>query len=535
MSSENTDLNLEVDQNDLLDYEPVKPTSKDQIKDQDIPVLKKNNIYSCYKNTPPLWEDVVGTINYIDLSSHSFHQMLYVLHDDVRDTRPKWITVCCFDKVALTLPNKTIIDSCEKLIKLVEQEGIHNISFGTIQFPPEFQSKWQKLGQLNAKLRVLNIDRNIPPLTLHKALMKHMFEKNRGPLLVKGNMWVEFTKQTGLGKTVSPAGLRKLKSFLLQAVRLQFVEMDRIPSNRWLGTIQPPPLNSTDDYTTNPTMCHFLREKGEFNQRSKSTSTAQAQVEQPQRSVSTSNIPVVPQPTGASATEEGASATEEEKRKDQQRSRPITWHGQNIQVRYRPGNNTRKVVTEDDSSAFSDTPKDQDNYNESDLRNTLVKRKAEQQSFVQQTTSFEQEIATISALQDQAAKVMQNRVSMTKPVQDLANELLKVKTENEERKEQEETLKKEISKLNKYLDAEEEDNKKYKKQVEKLKLDNAALLLEKDCALNTQLNLERSLKNKSDQIKMLEDSYAFLKTMHDDRTEWIQKELKKKDKKSKKE
>ena len=499
--SEDTVMNLNIDQNDLLDFEPSKPKRIDQ--DQ-VNTMTKNNIYSCYRNAPPLWEDVVDSINYIDLSKHSYRQMMYVLHDDVSNKTPKWMTVCCFDQVALTVPNKTILEGCNELIKLVEQEGLHKISFGTIQFPPEHQTKWVKIGELNAEIRLLNIDRKIPPLALHKALMKHMFPDNKGPLMVKGMMWQQYIKRTGLGETISDAGMSKLKHFLLQAVQKQFLSMSRKPSNRWLGTSQPPPLHSTEDYYSVETMCHFLREKGEFH------------AQKPTKSASTSSIqvkprynPVVLQPTGASADI------------DQNRPRPATWYGQNYQVDFQPLEDTRKVVLrEEDDSAFDSVFVDQSektkrNYNErndNDLRQSIEKL----QSLHSQDKEFEVAKALAKAIKDNTEK----EVIKTKTIEEDSSDLKKVKKENQD-------LKKEIAKLNKYLDTEEAENKDYKKQVNKLKLDNESLLLEKECLQNTQLKLDRELTTKTEQARLLEENYTFLKNLYDDRSAWIKKNKRK--------
>ena len=498
--TEDTVMTMGVEQHDLLDYEPVKTPTLDQ--DTLSNTMKTDHIYSCYKMLPILWEDVVDTINYHDLSKHSYHQMMYVIHDDIRDKIPKWMTICCFDQVALTLPNKTILEGCKEMIKLVEAEGIHKLSFGTIQFPPEHQSKWEKIGKLNSEIRLLNIDRNIPPLALHKALMKHMFDNNTGPLMIKGYMWEQFIKKTGLGETISFAGMKKMKSFLVQAVQKQFLQMNRPNSKRWLGTCQPPPLCATDEYKDDWTMCRFLREKGEDSIASKSSKTSKV----PPKSASTSNIPatpVVPQPTGASANPTGATNN------DQNRPRPATWYGEDYQVNYQPLDQIRNVVVREDDCAFDavfseEKENSKRNYNESenndsDLRLNIEKRKSR--------CSIDKEIEAVKSIQNKAIKAVQDRATNTKTNEEFTNEM--------------KSLNKEVSKLNKYLDTEEAQNKDLKKQVQKLKLDNEALLIEKDCLLTTQLRQDREIRAKDEQLRLLEENYTFLKNMHDDRTAWI--------------
>ena len=490
-------MTLGVEQHDLLDCESpkTKPIDQDNTLTN---TIKKNIIYSCYKKLPKLWEDVVDSIDYVDLSRHSYHQMMYVLHDDIRDKRPKSMTVCCFDKAALTVPNNTILEACQELIRLVSEEGLHQLSFGTIQFPPEHQSKWEKLGKLNAELRILNIDRNIPPLTLHKATMRHMFEGNTGPLIIKGTMWEQYRRGTGLGETIAFAGLAKLKSFLVQAVQYQFVQMDRHPSKRWLGTNQPPPLCTNDDYLGNETMCHFLRQKDEFSIRPKFSNKEQ----EPPKSASTSGITVKARPQPVVAQPTGASANPQEKQIDQNRPRPATWYGQDYQVNFEPLGKTRNVVVrEGDDSAFDtvfiaeseNTKRNCNEMNDTDLRHSI-----------------------------------EAKTKVTKTIEDNTSDQKKPKKDDDD---QVVNLKKEIAKLNKYLDAEEADNKDYKKQVQKLKLDNEALLVEKDLLLITQLKLDREVTSKTEQIRLLEENYTFLKDLFDDRTTWINKEKSKKGKK----
>lgn len=206
------------------------------------------------------------------LTHHNFNQMMDLITTDIQDKDPKMLTVACFDKMIPRMTNSSIMDGIHKLFNLVNDGGVHYISAGSQLFIPNHPEDWFRKAQINAEIRALNIDNNIPPLGLHKCLMTPLHE-TYGPLTIQGKMWSEFLDGTGLGSTLSPEGYKKIAHFVQLSSGLQFEDIDRQPSQRYIGLPTPPRLCVTKDYSRNETMCQILQDRGLFNVRPLSTSS----------------------------------------------------------------------------------------------------------------------------------------------------------------------------------------------------------------------------------------------------------------------
>ena len=516
MSQDDLAMNLDVDHDDLMHEgdeivhegdEIVYEDAVDEVQ-QEVPTedeyaftTKVKKIYTCMRMPSDLWEDQKGSVDLVTMVGFSYKETMDKLMEEINDPVPKEMTIFCFHEFIYTMDNNQLFDGCDHLIKMVKKSGIHDISFCCAPFPPNEQKFWYRIGMFNAEMRIFNISREIPPLTLHKSLMKFQNEDGTGPCIVKGYMWQEYCDRVGLGSTPSYDGFVKIKKQLVLAVNMQFIKMVRKASRYWPGTIKPPPLCTNDDYLKKPIMVKFLKEKDQFNIRDSCITAPQ-----PKKSSSTSSV------------QSGASATPAERALDSlPKPRPATWYGQNLSVNFQPLGERRKVsATKIDEETFEDKTVESD-YNEGNSS---------------------------------------DKPSKDKTKEELLREVRKLRADKthalSEQKKREDYLKERINKLHDEIDKEEDENKrnekqvdKYKKELEQADLEIEALKLVKGLKDQKISKLEADLENKTttatllqNQVNFLSEQYEFIKRLHDEKSGYMEmllgKEVKKDSKKKKK-
>ena len=589
--TEDVDMTYNVGEDERYDFEPASEVPKPiptKITTNNTPTEVIVNLYSDKVMPIDIWQDVIDSYNWKGMPWHTHDQMMDLIIKDIEDPTPKQLTIACWGKLALKLDNSVILDSCNKILDMVNKKGIHQVSYATTDFPPDNQVLWPKLAKLNIALRILNIDRNIPPFPLHKATMKHLLDNNKGPLIVKGHMWVEFNQGTGLGTTISRKGYKSIKNFATRALENQFVAMERKPSRRNLVITQPPPLCTTDDYLTNPKMVELLKIKGEFSVRSLSSNSENTnRAEPPKRSASASNIdtkqisrpsspkchanepfrPIVPQPGYASSQQAGASATPEERQMDlreelNRRDRTGSWYGKDLTVRYQAEQQKREVVlphnTNNDAFEIEVVnvvdSKDKTNHNE--MNNTEHKVIYTTKNQWPYTTNNKNNSDSSTKTKDNANKNKNDDIDAIK------KDLKKAKQEIKKFKERETYFESKIKRINEYAENDEKTIKDLKNELSELKSDHEQLkvqqggktikdlkdelselksdnkelekhqeysVMQAKLDLSRIVNLENTVDEQQLKISLLQNKYTFLKDIHDETMEMIkqQKELRK--------
>ena len=521
--SQEEHLEMELNQQDLIDdaeitaidqnkYPARFPSPPPKFRQQK---PRQIQIFSCYVMYLPIWhemlEDLPGS-RWRGMPWHTLDQMVEAVTYEIVDQKPKQITIACWDRRIGVNSNKEILDASKLFIKLVDEDKTHQLSFASVQFPPDKQKYFAQIAELNSELRKLNISRQVPPLSLHKSLMKHLYDDNSGPLICRGPMWKQFVDKTGLGSEPSNAGYDKMRKFLTPALRLQFVNMKRKASRQYSVALRPPPLCTLEEYREVPEMVQFLKDKGEYNIRPASTSnipTTPKKV-QPQRTSSASNQPPRPKSTPLVTkprSQSGASATTAEKKIDFEKTKPTpgykpSWYGKDCAVIYTPENQRRKLVLNN---------KENDESFEDEVQHVPIPKTTEQVNY------------------NEGNESLRDKIERRKNKPDTSNdELDQVKSrlarEQKENKEKETT----IEKLNDYLDEEEDITKKQKKELDELRLNTETLKLEMTTKDQKIEKLERSLLDAQERLKLLQNLYDYAKQLNEDRNQWTNKSSKKK-------
>ena len=481
MNQQDTDLVISIDEHDVIyEQESLTPSKTElwnynQINSNKLKFDRDylQNFYSVLE----LPEDLLdGTpINWHVYTGHSFSQIMEKLIAEIKDHEPKMMTIACFENAIYQVSNETIINGAKHLVQLVKDGGIHHISIATQPFIPSRQNFWHRVAKLNAELRYINIDANVPPFCLHKALMKPRDEFS-GPLVVKGLMWQEFVDKEGLGTKLSYEGMGKIVHFAKLAMSYQFVDMPRKASKRWIGILKPVPLCATEGYINNHIMCNILRKKGEFNIRPVSTGALPSPrvpqpQNQPQRSLSAPTL------QGAQGSSQGAQGSSRD-------SDPSVRRKVHLPV------NTNENVFSDDESMDND----------------------------QRRPDYEIE---------KRPKVIEKRPNSIEceQIEQLQEEIRQTKIDTKrQKKDIEEHFEKRIKALNDELDEYEakDDNQdkkiaKYKKENDKLKLENEAMKVERLAQDRQMQKTERELHDQKEQFTMMKGMYEFVKKLHEEK------------------
>ena len=283
---------------------------------------------------------------------------------DINDLKPKNMILGCFGRQVLQRSNQSVIEVVVDLVDMVDSEGIHNIAPTTNHFIPNKPESWDAVASYNCQMRIINIDRGQPPLTLHKCLMDREYV-DHGPLVINGSMWIEYAKQEGLGENLSRQGLGKYKHFFMKAFEHQFEKQQRNPSVRDMGTPKPPPLAATKGYEDYPFMRQILKErkllnlKGVYN---KPIDPPKHHKQQDQHDKQTTPIKL----RSRSVTKLKSRSVNNINQEDQEKQeRPKTWYAENLQVTDSQGGAKRKVSlpsTSSDSGFINDSR--EGNFNE---------------------------------------------------------------------------------------------------------------------------------------------------------------------------
>ena len=282
-------------------------------------------------------------------------------------------------------------------------------------------------------MRILNIDRKIPPFQIHKAVMKHR-DGDHGPLIVRGVMWIEHVKKSGLGTNFSNEGLHKIMDVVERALGLQFVDMPRTPSKRFIGFPQPPKLCTTEGYINNNIMCNLLKNKGEFNVRPASTSSLPRVPpppphEQPQRSASQNDVPMRKSPTSPSGAQGNSSDFTPNK------NRQVFFPTEDAEGPFNVGRVKLRHDPGDDDFDDEIPSSDKTKYNQSEKQDKLISKyikEIEKTTLEAETQRFEigrkeREIDNLKSevkMQTEKVKQLKSQYDFLKSIHDAKNQII---------------------------------------------------------------------------------------------------------------
>ena len=264
-------MSIHVEEHEVFEDEDATPPvagekPKDQVRvkhdkyGKPIPYFDPNYAYILYDCHGLPEELLDGTPIIVKPTAHlNFKQIMALIEKDIKSKEPMMLTLACFDHLIPQMTTTKLMEGVRYLSDLAHQAN-HYFSTATQLFIPNKPHDWFRKAQINAELRALNIDNDVPPFSLHKCVMKPLYE-TYGPLTCQGRMWNKFLNGTGLGSTLSSDGLEKIAHFSFLALGLQFEDIDRNESRRWIGLPIPVQLCLTANYTNNPEICQILRDR----------------------------------------------------------------------------------------------------------------------------------------------------------------------------------------------------------------------------------------------------------------------------------
>lgn len=471
------------------------PISNSKDFNYNLDLSKINIFYSDIAMPEEFLKGVPAQFQY-KMMTGTLEQIEAKIKADIDDPTPKYMILQCWGRQLRQRSNQSVMDAVYRLVNLVDEHGIHKIAPSTTHFIPAKPGSWQAAAHHNAEMRIINIDRSLPPVTLHKALMDREFV-DHGPLFIKGYMWEEFNKKEGLGETLSKAGFKKQKHFIMKAFEHQFRDQERKASKRYIGTPQPPPLSVTPGYHDNDAMLEILFEEGFISARGYYSKKAL---------LITNEEPVkVPDPAP-----KAPEAIPAPKATPVPVEKPKTWYGQELQIS--EGGARRKVSLQNDSGIFEDSQNErffnqEQEFEIPDDMETQIRRRNISYN------ELEKSYYSMRNEKDRDESYYKNKI----------DELIMRK---EDLKDENDKLKDEVDRLN--------------KKVTKLSLEVETLTLSEDCHKTSLKSVQKhldakkdELKLKDDKIKILEEQYSFVKTLNNDMQEMFVDRPDKQDKKKK--
>lgn len=200
-------------------------------------------------------------IKYVYINKPSVEDTKNAVYELLDDPAPKSIILACFSHFIL---ERVFADEAMTALRHISFKMMthrHNLVISSCLFPPSLEVIWPWISGYNFMVRNLNIAMRRNPLCTHKALLKQV--KYLPKLVVKGSMWSEHLKNTGLGTTLSPEGWLKLDSWYGECMLKGMSE--RVDHNTGLGSENgPAPLCQSPGFKSKD-MVQRLREIGTYN------------------------------------------------------------------------------------------------------------------------------------------------------------------------------------------------------------------------------------------------------------------------------
>ena len=218
-------------------------------------------IFASYKMPEYILDEKVSRIKWISLKNYDLRTATDVVIDAIVDqTTKKNIVISCFQKWCGAIENSKILKCFDEIIAAQKAQKANKIVFSTFWYLPNSSSVWNKVRDLNDKVRFYNELLDMPQLCMHKMGTSWVSECDR-TLRIRGMIFLEFQLGLGLGHSLSVEGLYKVKNYLMVAMDITFSPEAEKKKVRYSRAVAPPPLIETEGYRFNEFFKQELRDR----------------------------------------------------------------------------------------------------------------------------------------------------------------------------------------------------------------------------------------------------------------------------------
>ena len=209
-----------------------------------------------------IW-DSKHPIKYVYLKDMSLEHMTEAVMDKLDNTKsPLNMTINIYQYSAGYRSNTALERSTADIMRTVQNNPVNKVAFCSVIFKPDLESEWENIAMFNQHLRLLNSQMKVPPMNLHKAVMRQSPRGNG--LVVRGWFWKEYCKGYGNGFNLNYDGKAKVKEFIVKYHNESFNLRDFPESPLYTRQWQPLPLRYTEgfkQYYQGVTKTHDLRDE----------------------------------------------------------------------------------------------------------------------------------------------------------------------------------------------------------------------------------------------------------------------------------
>ena len=195
---------------------------------------------------PEIWKPEDHNVEFISLCGLSIFEMTDKVIEMLHDKTQKFcMSVLIFQEAAGIVDNCDLESCTAKIMQSLQINKHHKVAFGTVPFKPEYEKLWKQIGLFNQHLRLLNLQNQLAPLNTHKSVMR---TTTKG-VFVRGDLWIEFRQEIGVGRNLNKDGWQKWRNFLIMYHKYNFENRQTtLESKAYTAKIQPECLNNTPGY-----------------------------------------------------------------------------------------------------------------------------------------------------------------------------------------------------------------------------------------------------------------------------------------------
>lgn len=174
---------------------------------------------------------------------------------------PKTLIIQCLSQYLDAYSISEIRDHIKMVVAKAERNPVHQLVVCSMPFKPVHESYWMSVSELNSFIRLSNLSLNQCPLSLHKASLTKVPKLQA--LAVNGRMWAEKVDGSGLGSSLSPAGIRKHETWICRHAVLGMQQDSVVLAATDSENIIPARLQDTPGYKT-PKYTQMLKTLGTY-------------------------------------------------------------------------------------------------------------------------------------------------------------------------------------------------------------------------------------------------------------------------------
>ncbi len=218
-------------------------------------------VFSSFSMPPRIWDESLTRIKWYSLKNYDLRSCTDTVLEAVQDqSQAKNILVSCYQKYAGSMEVSKLTKHFDEIVNAVKAQSNNMVVFGTCFFIPNSSAVWDKVGDLNDKIRAYNDALEMPPCNLHKMGTTWISDQDR-TLRVRGMYYAQFQLNLGLGIDFSIEGLLKIKSFVIQTFDNSFTPYSYKRQTNPVRVKVPPPLCKTPGYMNNEFHMQELRDR----------------------------------------------------------------------------------------------------------------------------------------------------------------------------------------------------------------------------------------------------------------------------------